>query len=77
MVIGIYCGESKPELQAFVTPFVEEMKIVLANGIEINDQIVTTKIRCFICDSPARAFIKGDTNILIYVCFNTHNSHIV
>lgn len=60
MVIGIYCGKHKPvDLTEFLSPFVEEMKTVLENGIDINQHNISVKIRCFICDSPARAFIKG------------------
>lgn len=37
----------------------------LENGLVVksktgNDVIVTVQIRAFICDSPARAFIKGN-----------------
>lgn len=59
MVIGIYCGRGKPDLKCFLNPFVSEMKDVLINGMIINNCRVTFKIRSFICDSPARAFVKG------------------
>lgn len=32
------------------------------NGIEINGHRLNVKIRCFICDAPARNFIKGTIN---------------
>lgn len=60
MIIGIYSGKSKPnDLNAYRTPFVNEMKEVLNDGILINEHKITVTIRCFICDSPARSFIKG------------------
>lgn len=68
MVIGIYCGKGKPsDLTAYLQPFVEEAKVLLAEGLMINNKNVTLKLRCFICDSPARAFIKGEFNILLHV----------
>jgi hypothetical protein len=59
-IIGIFCGPAKPEsLTLFLKPFVDEMEIVLKSGIIINNNKITISIRCFICDSPARAFVKG------------------
>lgn len=60
MAIGIFSGESKPEsAQQYLQPFVDEMKDVLRDGLKINGHKLTVSIRCFICDSPARAFVKG------------------
>lgn len=62
MVIGIYSGKSKPsDLHSYLMPFVEELKTILVDGIRVNGHEISIKIRCFICDSPARAFIKGLT----------------
>lgn len=60
MVIGIYSGPGKClEVESFLTPFVDEMINVMENGITINSHKITVSINCFICDSPARAFIKS------------------
>lgn len=60
MVIGIFCGKAKcNDLQSFLSPFVDEMSEIMANGIIINSYKITVLIRCFVCDSPARAFVKG------------------
>ena len=60
MVIGIYCGKGKPsDANLFLNRFVVEMEDVLKKGVEINGHTISVSIRCFICDSPARAFIKG------------------
>ena len=69
MVIGIYSGYGKPgDVNNFLRRFVEEIKQVLENGITIKKPTHECKvkvcIRCFICDSPARAFIKGIINCL-------------
>lgn len=60
MVVGMYCGESKPpSAEEFLRPFVNELKEIVQNGISINGNSINVFIRCFICDSPARSFIKG------------------
>jgi hypothetical protein len=65
MAIGIFCGDSKPHnVQQYLRPFVEEICPLLQNGIEVNGKKIIIRIRCFICDSPARAFIKGKYIIL-------------
>lgn len=60
MVIGLFCGNGKPSsLSEYLDQFVEELNNILENGILINDIKINVRIRCFICDSPARAFLKG------------------
>jgi len=64
MIIGIYSGKSKPDdLKAFLEPFVQEMKVVLKDGIYIKNHVLKFQIRSFICDSPARAFVKGKNKL--------------
>lgn len=60
MVIGIFCGKAKTsDVDSFLMPFVDELKELMCNGIEINSHKITINVRCFVCDSPARAFVKG------------------
>lgn len=60
MIVGIYAGKQKPSsIMAFLTPFADEMEKVCEEGLHVNGHKITVKVRCFICDSPARAFIKG------------------
>lgn len=59
-VVAIWSGESKPSnLNEFLQPFVAELIDLLRNPIEINSHQLKISIRCFVCDTPARAFIKG------------------
>ncbi|XP_063370451.1 uncharacterized protein LOC134658734 [Cydia amplana] len=67
IVVGIYEGKSKPsDLNLYLKPFVNEMKQI-ENGFTITTltgelKTIEVSIRAFICDSPARAFIKGVSN---------------
>lgn len=63
MVISVWCGDGKPDnVNDYLEPFVRELGELLRLGININNHLITIRVRCFICDSPARAFIKGTVN---------------
>lgn len=63
MAISIWCGDSKPDsVNEFLLPFVNELSGVLREGVTIGNHQVRVMIRCFTCDAPARAFIKGTVN---------------
>lgn len=59
MVIGIWSGESKPPLAEYLHPLIDELKTILLNGVHLNSQRIEIHIGNIICDTPARAFIKG------------------
>lgn len=59
-VIGIWAGESKPDLNEYLLPLVTELQTILSSGIYINTHHVTFKLGQIICDTPARAYIKGN-----------------
>lgn len=61
MVVGVYYGKAKTtNLNGYLMPLVNELEPILKNGITLNNgHRITVKIRSFICDSPARAYIKG------------------
>lgn len=57
-IIGCFHGYNKPSSSHdFLMPFVHEYQQIQQNGLEINGQIFTFKLNCFITDTPARAFI--------------------
>ncbi|XP_035791100.1 uncharacterized protein LOC118466194 [Anopheles albimanus] len=61
--IGIFYGHSKPKrVEEYLEYLVKELKLILEQGMTINGFRVTVTIRVIICDSPARAFIKGKSN---------------
>lgn len=58
----MYYGQSKPDsVHDFLENFLSEIKEILECGLIIgkNDKKVSIEIRAFICDAPARAFLKG------------------
>lgn len=61
MIVAIWCGCEKPKsLNEYLREFVTELNDVIINGIMLNGHRLTVKIHCFICDTPARAFLKGE-----------------
>lgn len=60
-VIGIFGGDSKPPtVHEYLIRFCTELQDVITNGIKTkNGSRIFIKIRCFVCDTPARSFIKG------------------
>ncbi|XP_062702680.1 uncharacterized protein LOC134285602 isoform X2 [Aedes albopictus] len=58
--VGIFYGIGKPkDVNEFMNAFVEELMSLIQSGISINGCQLSIAIRCFICDTPARSFIKG------------------
>jgi hypothetical protein len=59
-VIGVFCGKEKPGSAAeFLSDFITDMLKVMDEGLRINEKVYTVSIYSFICDAPARAFLKG------------------
>lgn len=73
MIIAIWSGISKPNnLNDFLQPLVNEINEVVQNGITINGYRIEVLIRAFLCDSPARSFLKGffKNQIFHLTCIN-------
>ncbi|XP_035792098.1 uncharacterized protein LOC118466621 [Anopheles albimanus] len=59
-VIGLFYGDSKPKrIEEFLEPFVEETNRLMNDPIKINDKLLKVQIRCFVCNTPARAFLRA------------------
>lgn len=57
-IIGVFHGFKKPDPNAFLSYFINEYKTIETNGfLHINDIMYTLKLRCILCDAPARAMI--------------------
>lgn len=58
-VVALFCGSSKPSpLNIFLKPFVEELVKLLDDGFNFENNNYTLKVHSFICDAPARAYVK-------------------
>lgn len=57
--IAIFCGSHKPApLCQFFEQFIQELQMLLECSFNVNENQYTIEIDSFICDAPARAFIK-------------------
>lgn len=58
-VIALYCGKTKPQsVDDFMREFLEEYRQLSHDGILYDGRKIDISIECFICDAPARSFIK-------------------
>ncbi|XP_036340755.1 uncharacterized protein LOC118750128 [Rhagoletis pomonella] len=58
--IGVYEGYSKPgSSNDFLNEFVDELNGLITDGLQFQNKRFTIKIRCFVMDAPARAFVLG------------------
>ena len=59
-VIGLFYGLNKPnDLLEYLSHFVEEMKRLSETGIPCLGVNFSISIYAFVCDAPARAFVKN------------------
>ena len=59
-IVGLFCGKEKPESAAeFLSDFVAEVGDLITNGFILESNVLPVVIHSFVCDAPARAFIKG------------------
>jgi len=66
-VVGLYSGPSKPhDVNEFLQEFVRDTATVIADGVEVGNRHYNIKIHSFVCDAPARAFIK---------CIKSHSGY--
>ncbi|KAK6178907.1 hypothetical protein SNE40_011389 [Patella caerulea] len=60
-IVGIYSGTQKPaDINEYLGDFISDMKRIEQHGVYLQgiSKTVNVRIACFICDAPARAFIK-------------------
>ena len=59
-IVALYTGESKPSsLDVFLNDFLQELCSLKLSGLTIKSVVHTVKLRAFLCDAPARSFLKG------------------
>ena len=58
-IIALYCGKGKPtDLNAYLKDFCDEADILKQDGIEYNGVSYSALVWLFVCDAPAKAFLK-------------------
>ena len=68
-IVALYSGTSKPEpLQEYLKDLVEDINNLSTSGFQYNGAIVKITVKAFICDAPARAFLK---NIIYHTGYNS------
>jgi hypothetical protein len=58
-VVALFCGKQKPLNLEFLLEFVEELKRLMSNGIEISDARCAVTVHSIVCDTPAKNMVKG------------------
>lgn len=57
--VAVYAGNGKPaSSEDYLTKFVVELNEVLKSGVHIQSRHFSVKIKYFVCDCPARSFLK-------------------
>jgi hypothetical protein len=55
--VGVYSGAGKPPV-GFLSEFVEEFKLLMCTGLLVGVNQLRVKLHSFVCDAPARSFVK-------------------
>lgn len=57
-LIACYFGQTKPaDANEFLQQFVEDINVLINNGVTYNETIFPVPIHSIICDAPAKSFI--------------------
>ena len=66
-VVALYYGSTKPNnVSEFMMDFLREYKELHENDLDFHGKLFRVNLKVFICDSPARSFIK---------CIKQHNAY--
>jgi hypothetical protein len=57
--LALACGSGKPSDLEFLTDVVADFKFLLMGGLQVDSRTVKIRIRCIVCDAPARAMVKA------------------
>jgi hypothetical protein len=66
-VVAFYCGNSKPNsVVGYLDDFLSELKDLAEDGIRFEEKNLKVSVSSFVCDAPARSFLK---------CTKGHNAY--
>lgn len=59
IVVALYCGKEKPNcVYSYLQDFLEEFRQLSQDGVVVDGKKLNVSIHSFVCDAPARCFIK-------------------
>lgn len=68
-IVGLFCGISKPKsMFEYLNTFVKDLTHLLSNGIIHSGRKFQIMVSSFVCDAPARAFVKNIKAFDIIIC---------
>lgn len=56
--VALTYGQSKPSNLDFLQDTIQDLKEVLNNGLVCDNRIISVKLRCVVCDAPAKSLVK-------------------
>ena len=66
-IVALYYGKAKPtNVEEFLRDFLREYSELRRNNLTYSDKVFTVTLKVFVCDAPARSFIK---------CIKQHNAY--
>ncbi|EFX74070.1 hypothetical protein DAPPUDRAFT_324697 [Daphnia pulex] len=61
-MVSLFAGKGKPSnLEKFLRPFLTELIQLQSEGSEFEGKVYAVEITSFVCDAPARQFLKAIT----------------
>ena len=59
-IVALFCGKQKPDsVTNFLEDFLADYTNLSSTGVKYHDKVFSVCIKTFICDAPARAFLKS------------------
>lgn len=66
-IVALYCGKAKPSpVKDYLSDFLQELQQLMQDGIVHGEKALQVTVKSFVCDAPARSFLK---------CIKNHNSY--
>jgi hypothetical protein len=58
-VVSIFAGKGKPpNLEEYVRPFLTKLILLQSQGLDFEGKVCSVEVASFVCDAPARQFVK-------------------
>jgi hypothetical protein len=56
--VAVFCGVGKPPIDLFFKDFVLDLNNLISNGLNFEGTCYSVHVRAFICDAPAKAYMR-------------------